>query len=108
MEKRDTIRGTLVFSSSISATEAIKKHRISLNRVQSRNIARALREDIMRSEYTPLPENIKIEDITNGEVTFPESVKEFFQFLISGPDTRVWKSNSKKEKSIFTYTRCYL
>ena len=77
LEKCDTIRGTLVFSASISATEAIRKHSISENSVQSRNIALALREDIMRSEYTPLPENITIEDITKGEVTVPESVKEF-------------------------------
>ena len=78
--------------------EAIQEYNLSEEKIQSRHTALALREDLLRSEKTHLPENITIEDIKKGEATVPQSVKEFFQYLISGPDTRVWESSSKKRR----------
>ena len=39
-------------------------------------------------ERFPPPNNLKIEDIKRGEVTFPELVTAFLQNLIGGLDVR--------------------
>ena len=52
----------------------------------------------MRAEHNPLPENVTIDSLAKGEIPAPGSFIEFFQYLIAGPDTRVWQSDSKKRR----------
>ena len=68
MEKINTIRGTLEFSSALSVAEAIGKQSSSLavRKLRSRNVALALREDIMRAEHNPLPGNVTIDSLAKG------------------------------------------
>ena len=54
----------------------------------------------MRAEHNPLSENVTIDNLAKGEISAPDSLKDFFQYLIGGPDTRVWQSDSKKEELI--------
>ena len=80
--------------------EALRKqnqrsHRVN---VKIRDVAYALREAIMNSEKTPLPDNLTIEDIANGEVNVPEIVTQFFQHLICGPDSRRWQQSMKQRR----------
>ena len=68
MEKINTIRETLEFSSALSVAEAIEKQSSSLavRKIRSRNVALALREDIMQAEHNPLPGNVTIDSLAKG------------------------------------------
>ena len=55
-----------------------------------------LRSEILGSESTGFPENITMDTIKSGTVTTPPLVEKFLQYLIAGPDIRLWKSNTKK------------
>ena len=50
---------------------------------------------IFEQEKTPLPECIKVQDILKGEVDTLENVKDFFTYLIAGPDARSQLAPSK-------------
>ena len=42
----------------------------------------------MNSKVTPLPDNLRLEDIFNGEIEVHDIVLQFFKYLIGGPDHR--------------------
>ena len=65
----------------------------------------------MKAEHTPLPENLTIEDVANGEVQVPPIVHFFFQHLIGGPDSRTnnraarqRRIKSLSENTVFSVT----
>ena len=99
MEKINTIWGALAFSSAPFVAEAIEKgSSLAVRKTCSRNVALSLREDIMRAEHNTLLENVTIDITTKGEFSAPDSLKNFFQYLNAGPDTRVWHSDLNKEE----------
>ena len=49
---------------------------------------------------TPLPNNIKLEDIERGEVNVPDLVNLFFQNLIGGSDSHRWSKETKQRRTM--------
>ena len=90
---------TLVFLSALSVSEAIENQSFSLavRKICLINVSLTLREDIMQAEHNPLPENVNIHSLAKGENSNPDSLKEFLHYLIAGPDTSAWHSNSEKK-----------
>ena len=76
---------------TLPTAEAIEKESSSLavRKIHVREVTLASREDIKRAEHNPLPENVTIDSLAKGEISASDSLKEFFQYLIAGPDTRV-------------------
>ena len=100
IEKGSTKRGNIVYSQSMNKEDIFRKQHkgfTSLD-IQIRDIAYTLRESIMNAERKPLPENLKLEDISKGEVDVPYLVTLFFQHLIGGPDSRRWRQDSKQRR----------
>ena len=62
---------------------------------KAREVAYALRSEILQAQKTPLPENLTIKDISQGEVQVPDIVNNFLDNLICGPDIQRAKSSSK-------------
>ena len=52
----------------------------------------------MNTTSVKLPEHLKAEEISKGEVEVPDLVQNFFKFLIGGPDSRKWDLESRKRK----------
>lgn len=102
LEKVNSPRGTLLFSSEISVAGAIRKQSstLAVKRIHLRNIALSLREDIMRAEYNPLPENITVERLTKGEISVPDSLTESFNILLPDLIQGFGKATQRKEESI--------
>ena len=50
-----------------------------------RDVAFALRRIIMETKKTPLPQTITIGDIIAGEVEIPNTLEQFFTYLVCGP-----------------------
>ena len=85
--------------SALSVAEAIENQSFSLavRKIRLINVSLSLREDIMQAEHNPLPENVNIHSLAKGENSEPDSLKEFLHYLIAGPDTSAWHSNSEKK-----------
>ena len=98
IEKGKTKRGNVVYLSTLSKEEALRKQycTVTKDNVQIRNIALKLREAILEAETKKLPENLTLEDIKEGEVKVPEVVNQFMSYVIGGPDKRKWKNTTKK------------
>ena len=98
VEKGKTKRGNVVFSSELSAEEALRKQycTVTIQNVQIRNMALKLREAIMEAETKKLPENLTLENLKEGEVKVPDVVNQFMSYVIGGPDKRKWISKRKK------------
>ena len=56
-----------------------------------------LRKEILQFRSNPLAKPLTVEEIMRGEVNPPESVKEFFQILSTGPSGDL---SSRKEKLV--------
>ena len=80
MEKINTNQGTLVFLLVFSVAEAIEKQSLSLavRKIHSRNVALALREDIMGADHNLLLENVTIESLAKGEFLHLIHLNNFF------------------------------
>ena len=63
-----------------------------------RDAAYTLRKIIMKAKRTPLPKNLKIEDITNREIMIPDPLLQFFTHLICGSHKRRGVTESKKRR----------
>ena len=63
-----------------------------------RDAAYTLRKIIMEAKRTLLSENLKIEDIANGEIMIPDPLLQFFTHLICGSDKRRGITESKKRR----------
>ena len=50
-----------------------------------RDVALFLRGEVLQAGYTPLPNNVSLEDIRKGEVNTPEDLVKFFRYLVGGP-----------------------
>ena len=98
--KGTTRQGNLIYGSTDTAEAALRKqHSESYCKERKlRDVAFMLRSEILGSESTGLPENITMDTIKSGTVTTPPLVEKFLQYLIAGPDIRLWKSNTKKRR----------
>ena len=66
--------------------------------MQIRDVDFKLRQEIMNASSIKLPEHLKTEDIFKGKVEVPDLVQNFFKYLIGGPDSRKWDSESRKRR----------
>ena len=102
-----------MFGSSITVEDAFKREanmKCSID-IKAREVAFALRSEILKVQKTTLPENLTIKDILKREVQLPHIFNEFFNNLICSPDIRRSKSANKarrvksiSEDAIFTVT----
>ena len=67
-----------------------------------RDVALFLRGEVLQAGYTPLPNNVSLEDIRKGEVNTPEDLVKFFHYLVGGPyvGCEVTTAKSYRIKSI--------
>ena len=97
IHKGKTRRGNVIFSSSITLEDAFRREanmKFNID-TKARGVAYALRSVILKAQKTPLPENLTIKDILQGEVQVPDIVNNFLDNLICGPDIQRAKSSSK-------------
>ena len=66
--------------------------------MQIRDVAFKLRQEIKNTTSIKLPEHLKAEEISKGDVEVPDLVQNFFKFLIGGPDSRKWDLESRKRR----------
>ena len=100
IEKGKTRRGNIVFSSSLLTEEACRTQysKVISDDMQIRDVDFKLRQEIMNASSIKLPEHLKTEDIFKGEVEVPDLVQNFFKYLIGGPDSHKWDSESRKRR----------
>ena len=98
--KGTTRQGNLIYGSTDTAEAALRKqHSESYCKERKlRDVVFMLRSETLGSESTGLPENITMDTIKSGTFTTPPLVEKFLQYLIAGPDIRLWKSNTKKRR----------
>jgi hypothetical protein len=98
ISKGATKRGNIIYNSSLSVEEVIRKESLhnQKDEVKVREVAFLLRKKIMEMEYDPLPEELKLNDIKKGEISIPDLLLKFFTYLIGGPDSRRSHAESKK------------
>ena len=80
--------------------EALRRESLQRNDVtrKIKEVAFILREDILTAPVTPLPENLTLDDILNGEIKTPNSVALFLHHLIGGLDSRWGNTETKKRR----------
>ena len=100
IEKGKTRRGNIVFSSSLLTEQACRTQysKVISHEMQIRDVAFKLRQEIKNTTSIKLPEHLKAEEISKGEVEVPDLVQNFFKFLIGGPDSRKWDLESRKRR----------
>ena len=84
-------RGNIIFSSSITVEDAFRREtnmKWNIN-IKAREVAYALRSEILKAQKTTSPENLTIKDILKGEVQVPDIVNKFFNNLICGPNQQI-------------------
>ncbi len=79
--------GKMVFSAKICLEQAgqMTMDPVQLARKKTRKIALLLRKEIQSAIKKPLPKNLKLKHIYDGELEVPKLVADFFQYLVVGP-----------------------
>ena len=73
IHKGKTRRSNFIFSSCITVEDAFRREgsmKCNID-IKAREVAYALRSEILKARKTPLPENLTIKDILKGEVQVP-------------------------------------
>ena len=100
IEKGQTKKGNLIYSSQLDHSEFIRALVSDETKTQAkiRNVAYKLREIIMETEKHPLPERLTVDDIIKGETDVPETLFQFFNNLVCGPDKRRGSTEYKTQR----------
>ena len=100
MENGNPKNGNIILSASLDHGDFIRAEVSCKTKVQvkMRDAAYTLWKTIMEAKRTPLSENLKIEDIANGEIMIPDTFLQFFTHLICGSDKGKCVTESKKRR----------
>lgn len=76
--------GKIVFSAKITSEQAAEKaiDSVQLSRKKTREIALLLRKKILSVIKKPLPRDLRLQHVFDGEVEVPKLVADFFQYLL--------------------------
>ena len=94
----------IVFSNTLSLSEAFSKHNYALKTkdFQLRDAALLLRDIIVSSESNPLSENLTIDSLLQGKTKNPVKLKQFFQYSMFGRWS--WFAEVKKWIKAISYS----